>query len=288
MSYDSQYQSILRDLMERGCRSVNKRTGHETTALPNRVIEIDPLEDGFPLLGLRKMPVSFFLWEVLWFFAGSDNPDFFPEGTGVRKVWDEFREADGRTPCITGYRWRRHFGRDQIGRLIELFKKDPTSRHGLVLSWDPSADGLGDSTRKNIPCCYGVTFSIIGGRLCMTLLQRSADYILGAPHDMAGHAVIQAMLAQTLGVQPGHILHVMTNCHIYDCHYDAAEELLNREPSRPFIQTTFSKDAGQDIDRLFAGEVDMEERKSMVDRMRFALEAYSPTGKPIKGLEVVQ
>lgn len=288
MTYDQQYQQILHDIMRHGRPQRNERTGREVKALPNRTIQIDPINDGFPLLGLRRMPSKFFLWEVLWFFAGGDNPDFFPEGSAVRRVWDEFREADGRTPCITGYRWRKHFGRDQIGDLVEMFKRDKTSRHGVVLSWDPSGDGLGGHSRKNIPCCFGVVFTIIDDRLCMTIMQRSADFILGAPHDIAGHAVIQAWIASMLGIQPGHIMHVMSNCHIYDCHYEAAELMLDRDPSRSFAQTQFVDNAETTASRLFAGTVGQDEMSELVESMNKRLDGYCPTGDAIRGLEVVQ
>ena len=95
-----------------------------------------------------------------------------------------------------GYRWRTHFGRDQIGELIELLETDPTSRHGVILMWDPSDDGLAQGTKKkNIPCPYTFTVQIIGGRLHLHLILRSNDMMLGNPHDVSGFAILLHFLA---------------------------------------------------------------------------------------------
>src|SRR3989338_7479022 len=143
-------------------------------------------------------------------------------------MWDEFIEPDGTIAAAYGYRWKYHFGRDQLGKLIELLEKDPSSRHGVIVTWDPSSDGLGDIARKNVPCPYTFTVNIIGGKLNLHNIIRSNDFILGTPSDVAGFALLQCILAQRLGVKPGIYSHSISNAHIYDTHYFAAEEILRR------------------------------------------------------------
>ncbi len=53
--------------------------------------------------------------------------------------------------------------------------------------------------------------------------------MLGNPHDTAGFALLQAMLAQELGVEVGKLTVSISHAHIYENHYPQAEELLTRD-----------------------------------------------------------
>ncbi|MEK7478213.1 MAG: thymidylate synthase, partial [Patescibacteria group bacterium] len=139
--FDSIYQDMLARIMKDGIEEVNQRTGHKTKALPGLTFSLDISKDGFPLLTLRKIPVRIFVAEQMWFSMGSRKPeDFLREYT---KIWDDFTNPGDVVTVAYGYRWRKHFGRDQLGLLIELLQKDPSSRHGVIVTWDPASDGLG-------------------------------------------------------------------------------------------------------------------------------------------------
>lgn len=224
--YDEIYQSLLGDIMERGTSEVNARTGHETKAVAGMHFSLDVERDGFPVLTLRKIPVRIFVAEQVWFISGSRRPeDFLRDFT---RIWDDFTNPGDVVTVAYGYRWRKHFGRDQLGKLIELLENDPTSRHGVIVTWDPATDGLGGVAKKNVPCPYTFTVNIVGGRLNLHNIVRSNDMILGFPHDVGGFALLQIILAQRLGVKPGVYSHSISNAHVYDIHYDAARELISR------------------------------------------------------------
>ena len=53
--------------------------------------------------------------------------------------------------------------------------------------------------------------------------------MLGNPHDTAGFALLQAMLAQELGVAVGKLTISISHAHIYENHYTQTEELLARD-----------------------------------------------------------
>jgi thymidylate synthase len=128
-----------------------------------------------------------------------------------------------------GHRWRRHFGRDQLQLAIDLLKKEPSSRQAVIVTWDPGQDGLSLTKKKNVPCPYTFTLNIIGGRLHLHNIVRSNDFILGAPADIAGFALLQCMISQELGVKPGIYSHSISNAHIYDNHFDGAKEIMKRK-----------------------------------------------------------
>jgi len=274
--FDGIYQQLLTDLMDRGSREVNQRTGHETTALPGVSFSLDVEKDGFPLLALRKIPTKIFIAEQIWFISGARKPeDFLRDFT---RIWDDFTNPGDVVTVAYGYRWRRHFGRDQLGMLVKLLEKDPSSRHGVVVTWDPGNDGLGGASKANVPCPYTFTVNIIGGRLNLMNVVRSNDVILGLPHDVAGFCLLQLILAQRLGVKPGVYTHTIANAHVYDIHYDAAKEMIGRSTDSPKVTIALPE---KSFERAEAKD------PTLVDDINLSLtEQYSP-GEAIKGLRIV-
>src|SRR3989344_3963150 len=118
--FDEMYQEMLKRIMSGGVREKNQRTGHETIALPGMHFSIDIEKEGFPLLTLRKIPVKMFVAEQIWFISGARKPaDFLRDFT---KIWDSFTNPADVVTVAYGYRWRKHFGRDQLGLLVNLLK----------------------------------------------------------------------------------------------------------------------------------------------------------------------
>ena len=223
--FDQQYKAAILEIMNNGYEEYNERTEHKTKIIPGITFQLD---NGFPLLTLRKIPLKIFIAEQIWFLTGSNRPDFFLKE--FTKIWDDFTEEDGTIRAAYGHRWRNHFGRDQIEHLVTHLKDQPGSRHAVVITWDPTDDGLGSGTsKKNVPCPYTFTVNIIGNKLHLHNIVRSNDMILGCPHDVAGFALLQYILAAKLGIKPGKLTHTISNAHIYDIHYKAAWEILERD-----------------------------------------------------------
>ncbi len=240
--FDEQYKRLLKTILEHGIEEKNERTGHVCKSLPGMTMKFD-VGAGFPLLTLRKIPLKVFIAEQMWFLMGQKNLAFLQRFT---KIWDEFAEENNCVESAYGYRWRKHFGRDQIDGLVKLLEKDPSSRHGVILMWDPSDDGLANGIKKkNVPCPYTFTVQIMGGRLCLHLIIRSNDMMLGNPHDVSGFALLMHMLAQRLNVGLGSLTISISNAHIYDIHFDQAKEIVNREVTHGPIQFKCPKNAFQ-------------------------------------------
>jgi thymidylate synthase len=267
---------MLKKIVKEGVPEKNKRTGHEVKAIPGMHFSIDLEKEGFPLLTLRKIPVKMFVAEQIWFVSGARKPaDFLREFT---KIWDVFTNPADVVTVAYGYRWRKHFGRDQLGLLMKHLKEDPTSRHGVIITWDPAGDGLGVTNRKNVPCPYSFTVNIIGGRLNLHNIVRSNDMVLGFPSDVAGFALLQLMLAQKLGVKPGVYSHSISNAHIYDNQYSAVKEMLKRPTTHKPIRIALPKNS-----------YDRSEKKD-VKLVEHIVDVFSEVYKPqeaIKGLQIV-
>jgi thymidylate synthase len=233
--FDQQYQNVLREIMEHGFEETNERTGHVCKSLPGMTMKFD-LEKGFPLLTLRKIPLKVFIAEQVWFLMGGKDLKFLQKFT---KIWDDFAEENNCVESAYGFRWRKHFGRDQVDGLIQLLTQDKSSRHGVILMWDPADDGLANGTKKkNVPCPYTFTVQVIGGKLHLHLIIRSNDMMLGNPHDTAGFALLAHFLAEKIGVGVGFLTISISNAHIYDIHFEQAKEIIAREclsEAIPFI-----------------------------------------------------
>lgn len=221
--FDQIYAGLLKEILDNGIEQLNERSGYVCKAIPGMHFSID-LAKGFPMLSLRKLPLKIFVAEQIWFMMGENDPAWLRPYT---KIWDSFIEEDGKVTSY-GYRWRKHFGRDQLGELITMLKKNPGSRQGVVIAWDPNDDGLTAKPKKNVPCLFSFTMNILGGRLCMHNIVRSQDMFLGFPHDVAGFAFLQMMIAQELGIPVGIYSHSISNAHLYQDQFEAAKELTNR------------------------------------------------------------
>jgi len=263
--------------MEDGIEELNERTGHKTKALPGVGFSVS---EGFPLLTLRKIPVRIFVAEQIWFLSGSRRPvEFLNKYT---KIWDDFSNIDGVVSTAYGYRWKYHFGRDQISGLVKLLERQPSSRHGVVITWDSADDGLesslGNRYKKNVPCPFCFVVNIIGGKLNLHNIVRSNDMILGCPMDVAGFALLQHILAARLGVKVGTYCHSISNAHVYDIHYEVARELIKRDNDHEEIKVKPEKnwlERAEKRDESLADEI--------INQIN---DQYSPL-EHIKGLKIV-
>ncbi len=273
--FDEIYQNLLKEIMTNGIPEFSERTGYETKAIPGLHFSIDIEKDGFPLLTLRKIPIKMFVAEQIWFISGTRKPEIFLRD--YTKIWDLFTNPGDVVTVAYGYRWRKHFGRDQLGLLIDLLQKEPSSRHGVIVTWDPAQDGLSLVKKKNVPCPYTFTVNIIGGRLHLHNIIRSNDFILGAPADIAGFALLQCILAQKLGVRPGIYSHSISNAHIYSNHYEGALEIMKRKNDHPTIKLELPPDSFEKAEKM-----DKELTDAIIDNL---MKQYTPL-EAISGLKI--
>ena len=152
----------------------------------------------------------------------------------MKIVEDEsFAEDHGDLGPVYGSQWCKWSGRefeiDQIAKLIKSLKDKPESRDHIVTAWNPDEH---DWLRENsLPPCH-VLFQcyVANGRLSLHLYQRSCDYFLGVPFNIASYALLTHMLAHVTGLQPGEFVWTGGDVHIYNNHFDQMKQQLAREP----------------------------------------------------------
>lgn len=274
--FDQIYTDILKRILKDGIGETSSLQKVKTKALPGVHFQIDIEKEGFPLLTVRKIPVKLFVAEQIWFISGARKPaDFLREYT---KIWDEFTNPNDVITVAYGYRWRKHFGRDQLKLLIELLKKEPLSRHGVIVTWDPKTDGLSTIKKANVPCPYTFTVNIIGGRLHLHNIVRSNDMYLGFPSDVAGFALLQCILAQKLGYRVGIYSHSISNAHIYENQFDAAKEIIKRNNNHKKISFKLPKNSFERAEK--------KDGKLAEEIIQIIQNQYKPM-ENIKGIKIV-
>ena len=224
-----QYLDLMRSVMENGTDR-RDRTGVGTRSIFGYQMRFD-LRQGFPCLTTKKLHLRSIIHELLWFLAGDTNIRYLKEN-GVR-IWDPWADGEGNLGPVYGHQWRSWAapdGRsiDQIGRILETLRTDPSSRRMVVSAWNPA-----DLDRMALPPCHCLfQFYAAEGRLSCQLYQRSADVFLGVPFNIASYSLLTLMAAQVSGLEPGEFVHTLGDAHLYLNHLDQARLQLSREPRR--------------------------------------------------------
>lgn len=230
MGYEKQYMVLLDRVLNHSIAETNKRTGHRTRRTTGTMISC-ALNLEWPLLYSRVMYPKIGAAELAWMLMGTQDGSWLKKHT---KIWEKFEE-DGILKAAYGYRWRKHFYRDQIQQLVDTLIKDPSTRQAVVFAWDPRIDGLNNAGRmKNIPCHMGFSAYIIGKRLELCVYQRSVDSIVGLPYDILLYGLLNMVLANSLGVLRGRVTILFGDTHIYDSHYEIADKMLENFYASPF------------------------------------------------------
>jgi thymidylate synthase len=239
------------------------RTGTGTMGVFGHQMRFD-LADGFPLLTTKKLHLRSIIHELLWFLSGQTHVAPLQEA-GVR-IWNDWATAEqtarfGRQPGdlgpVYGHQWRNfgatlqadgtyaRDGVDQIERLIDTIRTNPSSRRLLVTGWNPK-----EADQVALPPCHTLfQFYVQGGRLSCQLYQRSADIFLGVPFNIASYSLLLMMIAQVCNLEPGEFVHTMGDAHLYRNHLDQARLQLTREPmARPTMQLEPSVTELQDFE----------------------------------------
>ena len=175
-------------------------------------------------------------YELLWFLRGEGNTGWLKEH-GV-SIWDEWAAEDGSLGPVYGVQWRSWptadgESIDQISQVLETLRTDPDSRRMIVSAWNVAA--LPEMALA--PCHALFQFYVADGRLSCQLYQRSADLFLGVPFNIASYALLTRMVAQQVGLEPGDLIWVGGDCHVYTNHLAQVREQLTREVL-PFPQLT--------------------------------------------------
>ena len=185
------------------------------------------LSKEFPIMTLRRTALKSATDEMLWIWQKKSNR----VSELNSHVWDSWVDEEGTIGKAYGYQLGvKHQYRegmfDQVDRVLYDLKHNPASRRILTNIYNHH-----DLHEMMLyPCAYSMTFNVSGNKLNGILNQRSQDMLTANNWNTVQYAVLLCMFAQVSGLEPGELVHVIADAHIYDRHIPMVEELLKREP----------------------------------------------------------
>ena len=228
--------------------------------------------DSYPLLTTKKIQFKTIFEELMFFIRGdTDNKKLREKGV---KIWDgnttkEFiekcglpYEEDDLGPMY-GFQWR-HFnadykdckqdytgqGFDQLNYILTELKSNPTSRRLIFTTYNPAQAFKGvlfpchgiciqfNVEPVNLECVNLETKKVF--KLNISENQRSCDYFLGVPFNIASYALLNYMVCSVLNSDlecrykfiPGELTMFLGDYHLYEEHLIQAKRQILRTPNK--------------------------------------------------------
>ena len=297
--WEWQYLNLMRRIWESGDERID-RTGVGTRSIMGAQLRFDLAQGAMPLLSTKRIYWKTATREFLWFLTGDTNiRELCRQGVEIWTDWplDRYRRESGdmieRTDFsrrivedaafaarwgdlgpVYGKQWvdwpvyepvegglfrQRPQGINQVAQVVESLRHNPGSRRHIVEGWN-----VAELDRMALPPCHkSYQFHVgAGGRLSCVLYQRSCDVALGLPFNLWGAALFTRMLAQQCDLEPGELVWMGGDTHLYLNHADLVEQQLARSPSCAPSMTLLRRPAS-----IFEYEIS-----------DFSVENYSPQG----------
>ncbi|MEG0906860.1 MAG: thymidylate synthase [Cellulosilyticaceae bacterium] len=230
-----QYKDLVQHILDNGTKKED-RTGIGTISTFGYQMRFN-LNEGFPIVTLKKTYFKGVSHELLWFLSGDTNIKYLVDNNV--HIWDEWADEEGNLGPVYGAQWRNWEAIskdddgnyvpkfiDQISEVIEQIKVNPDSRRLIVNAWN-----IGKIDEMALPPCHMFfQFYVANGKLSCQLYQRSADTFLGVPFNIASYALLVHMIAHVTNLEVGEFIHTIGDAHLYLNHMDQVKVLLERKP----------------------------------------------------------
>ena len=264
--WEWQYLDLMRQVWTQGDERVD-RTGVGTRSVFGAQLRFDLSNERMPLLTTKRVYWKTATREMLWFLTGNTNIrplcaqgvqiwtdwplDRYRRETGDQISRDDFSArivADaafaaqwGDLGPVYGKQWvdwptyepagdglyRQGQGINQVTQVVESLRNNPGSRRHIIEGWN-----VAQLDSMALPPCHKTyQFHVAGNRLNGLLYQRSCDLALGVPFNIWSAALLVRMMAQQCGYEPGELVWMGADVHLYLNHADLVQEQLSRTPA---------------------------------------------------------
>ena len=187
---------------------------------PEERVLFNPVRDANPV---------FHLMEAIWMLAGQHHVEWLLQ---FNKRFADYAEPNGVQHGAYGYRWATHFGMDQIYNAIVELRQNRESRRVVIGMWDPIADQL--APVRDVPCNTHIYLDCRGGKLNMSVCNRSNDMLWGAYGANVVHmSMLMELIARAVGIPIGEYRQFSNNFHVYTEGYQV-QHFLRVPPSYEF------------------------------------------------------
>lgn len=266
--------------------------GHRVSTRNSAVLRIHPashaLHQSFfytPLVNVRRTAWRQAVQEMEWFLSGSNLVSDLPPP--VRKWWAPWADEGGRVPYNYSVQFRETGGlvrdpengplpasTDQLIDFVTGIRQHPYSRRNLMTTWNPVEMVLKGCPITN---CHGTVVqafvcpnSVQGEkpRLLLKTYQRSADLLLGLPHNWLQYWAFLLWLANATDTYPDCLVWVGGDVHLYEAHEPVARKMYESwyaraedAPAAPNLTHTQTPDdfyPGTDVPRFLAADFGLD------------------------------
>jgi len=159
----------------------------------------------------RKWSGDYAEAEWQWYLSGDRSIEKLGEIYGrVPAIWKQMADEDGCVNSNYGWQWMRNA---QLANVVNILRDEKDTRQATISIYD------GKEIHKyeyDTPCTYAVQFTIIGGKLCMSVYMRSNDLWYGFCNDQYQFSQLQELVASMLGIEIGWYYHHAHNMHLYN------------------------------------------------------------------------
>ncbi|MDR0788911.1 MAG: thymidylate synthase [Bifidobacteriaceae bacterium] len=254
MNYaDKIFSEHIKKIIDEGVWSENARPHYPDGTVSNSKyitdvkMKFDLSAGQFPISTLRESRIKLAIEEILWIYQDQTSDLSVLEERGV-KWWGPWALEDG----TIGERYGKTVANYKIiDRVLEGFEKNPWNRRSIINLWQYTDL---DVPAKLPPCAFQMIFDVRRGPindggdpfvkpsdeqlskapiyLDAALVQRSSDFLVaGLGINQMQYVALQMAVAKHLGFEVGTFSWNVMNLHIYDRHFEQAQELLRRYES---------------------------------------------------------
>lgn len=124
--------------------------------------------------------------------------------------------------------------RTQLPQLINVLKKDASSRQALLQIWRPQDDLWADGA-KDIPCTTSMQFFIRNDKLNMHTYMRSNDVHWGLVYDIFQFSQMLCTVAHALNLDVGEYVHTAGSMHVYERDFEKVDGIAH--PSSEHVKS---------------------------------------------------
>lgn len=233
---DALYDDLISTILNKGEQS-GDRTGTGTRRLFGTAFKLAFKDNRLMVPIFKPVNIKAVGAELYCFINGITNVDTL-KMLGCNWWEANLQDANKRwgTPDnrdlgpVYGAQWVKEYWKngeltDQLQELVHTLKTNPTDRRMYVTAWNPQ-----EMPSMALPPCYHGFQCFVNGANELELMfhMRSADVILGLPHDILLHQLLQIMLAAEVGCAIGDLTVTLGDYHIYENHVDASKQFLER------------------------------------------------------------
>ena len=264
--YEQQYLDLMRRIWTTGDERID-RTGVGTRSIFGAQLRFDLSDGQMPLLTTKRVYWKTATREFLWFLTGETNiRPLCAQGAEIWTDWPlaryrketgdqieraafsarivadaEFAARWGDLGPVYGKQWvdwpvyephgdgtfrKRAEGVNQVADVVRSLRENPGSRRHIVEGWN-----VAEVDAMALPPCHKTyQFHVADGRLSGLLYQRSCDVALGLPFNLWGAALFIRLLAQQCDLEPGELVWMGGDTHLYLNHEELVREQLARIP----------------------------------------------------------